>query len=53
MIVSDAFSHSKYAQKSQNWFLKHARIVRLDFCTEVKIFDAAVRNIIYFFQFIH
>ena len=50
MIVSDAFCHSKYAQKSQNWFLKHARILRLDFCAEVKIFDAAVHNVIYFFQ---
>jgi len=49
-IVSDAFCHSKYAQKPQNWFLRHARILRLDFCSEVKIFDAAVRNIIYFFQ---
>lgn len=50
MIVSDAFCHSKYAQKPQNWFLKHARILRLDFCGEVKIFDAAVHNVIYFFQ---
>src|SRR5207237_3403524 len=37
-------------QKPQNWFLKHARILRLDFCSKVQIFDAAVRNIIYFFQ---
>ena len=50
MIVSDAFCHSKYAQKPQNWFLKHARILRLDFCGQVKIFDAAVHNLIYFFQ---
>ena len=50
LIVSDAFCHAKYAQKPQNWFLKHARILRLDFCGEVKIFDAAVHNLIYFFQ---
>ncbi len=50
MIVSDAFCHSKYAQKAQNWFLQHARILRLDFCGEVKIFAAAVRNVITFFQ---
>jgi hypothetical protein len=50
LIVSDAFCHSKYAQKSQKWFLHHARILRLDFCAEVKIFDAAVHNLIYFFQ---
>ncbi|MFH1742586.1 MAG: Eco57I restriction-modification methylase domain-containing protein, partial [bacterium] len=50
LIVSDAFCHSKYAQKPQNWFLQHARILRLDFCSNVQIFDAAVHNFIYFFQ---
>lgn len=50
MIVSDAFCHSKYAQKSQNWFLQNARILRLDFCSDIKIFDAGVHNLIYFFQ---
>jgi len=50
MIVSDAFCHSKYAQKAQNWFLKNARILRLDFCGEVKIFVAAVHNVITCFQ---
>jgi hypothetical protein len=50
LIVSDGFCHSKYAQKPQNWFLKHSRILRLDFCGDVKIFDAAVHNVIFFFQ---
>ncbi len=50
LIVSDAFCHSKYAQRPQNWFLKNAHILRLDFCSEVKIFDAAVHNVIYLFQ---
>jgi len=50
MIVSDAFCHSKYAQKAQNWYLENSRIIRLDFCTDLKIFDAAVHNLIYFFQ---
>jgi len=50
LIVSDAFCHSKYAQKPQNWFLQNARILRLDFCADLKIFDAAVHNLIYFFQ---
>jgi hypothetical protein len=50
LIVSDAFCHSKYAQKPQNWFLRNARILRLDFCSDLRIFDAAVHNIIYFFQ---
>lgn len=50
MIVSDAFCHSKYAQKAQSWFLQNARILRLDFCGDVKIFEAAVHNVITCFQ---
>lgn len=50
MIVSDAYCHSKYAQKSQNWFLKNSRILRLDFFSKIQIFDAAVRNVTYLFQ---
>ena len=50
LIVSDAYCHSKYAQKSQNWFLKNSQILRLDFFSKVKIFDAGVRNITYLFQ---
>ena len=50
MIVSDAYCHSKYAQKSQEWFLTNSRIKRLDFFSNIKIFDASVRNITYLFQ---
>ena len=50
MIVSDAYCHSKYAQKSQNWFLKNSRILRLDFFSKIQIFDASVRNVTYLFQ---
>ena len=42
MIVSDAYCHSKYAQKSQEWFLQNSRILRLDFFSKIQIFDAAV-----------
>jgi hypothetical protein len=49
-IVSDAFCHAKYAQKSQDWFLLHARVLRLDFLSKIQIFEAAVRNITFFFQ---
>ena len=49
-IVSDAYSHSKYAQKSQKWFLQNSRVLRLDFLGKIQIFDAAVRNILFFFQ---
>lgn len=50
MIVSDAYCHSKYAQKSQNWFLKNSRILRLDFLSKIKVFEAGVHNIVYFFR---
>jgi len=50
LIVSDAYCHSKYAQKSQTWFLQNSRILRLDFFGKIKIFDAGVHNVTYFFQ---
>jgi type I restriction-modification system DNA methylase subunit len=50
MIVSDAFCHSKYAQKAQKWFLQNSSILRLDFCGDLQIFDAAVHNLIFLFQ---
>jgi len=49
-IVSDGYCHAKYAQKSQNWFLENSRIVRLDFVGSLKLFDAGVRNIIFFVE---
>ncbi len=49
-IVSDAYCHAKYAQKSQEWFRENSRICRLDFFRDIRIFDAAVRNITYLFQ---
>ena len=50
LIVSDAYCHAKYALKSQEWFLRNSRILRLDFLSKIKIFDAAVKNVIYLFQ---
>ena len=50
LIVSDAFGHAKYALKAREWFLRHARILRLDFYSKLKLFDAAVRNLSYVFQ---
>ena len=50
LIVSDAYCHAKYAEKSQNWFLKNSLILRLDFLSELQVFDAAVRNVIFFYQ---
>jgi hypothetical protein len=50
MIVSDAYCHSKYAQKSQSYFLKNSKILKLDFLSKIKVFEAGVHNIVYFFQ---
>ena len=51
LIVSNAYCHAKYAQKSQNWFLKNSKILRLDFCGKVPLFGpVGVRNVIFLFQ---
>ena len=47
MIVSDAYCHSKYAIKSQEWFLQNALVRRLDFLGTLQLFDAGVRNVIF------
>lgn len=46
-ITSDAYCHAKYAQKSQEWFLRNSIISRIDFVSDLKIFEAGVRNIIF------
>jgi hypothetical protein len=51
MIVSDAYSHSKYAIKSQKWFLNNTIILRLDFLSSLQIFDAGVHNMIFFYKY--
>lgn len=50
MIVSDAYCHSKYAIKSQDWFLKNGIVRRLDFLGKLQIFDAGVKNMIFFYE---
>lgn len=49
-IVSDAYCHAKYAEESQDWFLRQACILRLDFLSRIRIFDASVRNVTFVFQ---
>jgi hypothetical protein len=49
LITSDAYCHAKYAQKSQEWFLRHARVDRVDFLGDLQVFEAAVRNVIFFY----
>ncbi|MCK4447549.1 MAG: Eco57I restriction-modification methylase domain-containing protein, partial [Candidatus Marinimicrobia bacterium] len=45
-IISDAYMTSKYAIKSHKYFLENAMINRINFCSDLKIFEAVVRNII-------
>lgn len=45
-IISDAYIASKYAEKSQEYFVNNAKINRIDFLSDIKVFDAAVKNII-------
>ena len=51
LIVSDAYCHTKYSLKSQEWFLAKSKILRLDFCGKVPLFGrVGVRNVIFLFQ---
>ncbi|MGH7964370.1 MAG: Eco57I restriction-modification methylase domain-containing protein [Candidatus Binatia bacterium] len=49
-ITSDAYCHAKYAQRSQAWFLRNALIRRLDFVSDLQIFEAGVRNVLFCYQ---
>jgi hypothetical protein len=45
-IISDAYMTAKYAQRSQEYFIKYSVINRIDFLSELRVFNAAVRNVI-------
>ncbi|PIR87474.1 MAG: hypothetical protein COU11_00450 [Candidatus Harrisonbacteria bacterium CG10_big_fil_rev_8_21_14_0_10_49_15] len=45
-IIPDAYMASKYAIKSHNYFLQNSIISRINFLNEIKVFEAAVKNII-------
>src|SRR5215204_2196953 len=45
-IVSNAYDSSKYASKSHMYFGKRSTIERIDFCTDIPIFNAGVKNTI-------
>lgn len=49
-IIPDAYMTSKYAIKSHEYFLKNSSINRVNFCSDLKIFEAEVRNIIIEFK---
>jgi type I restriction-modification system DNA methylase subunit len=48
-IISDAYNAAKYAQKSHEFFLNNARIERIDFCTDIPLFQAGINNTIVHF----
>ncbi|MCZ2288480.1 MAG: type I restriction-modification system subunit M N-terminal domain-containing protein [Anaerolineales bacterium] len=45
-IIPDAYNAAKYADKSHEFFLKNTSINRVDFCSEIDLFDAGVNNTI-------
>ena len=45
-IIPDAYNAAKYALKSHQFFLQETRIDRLDFCTDIPLFQAGVNNTI-------
>lgn len=49
-IVSDAYNAAKYAQKSHEFFLQNSRVMRIDFCSDINLFDAGVNNTIVHFE---
>jgi methylase of polypeptide subunit release factors len=49
-IIPDAYNAAKYAAKSHEFFLHNTRIERIDFCSEIDLFDAGVNNTILHFE---
>lgn len=45
-IIPDAYNAAKYARKSHEFLAHTATIERVDFCTEIPLFDAGVSNTI-------
>ncbi|TRZ53019.1 hypothetical protein D4S03_02525, partial [bacterium] len=49
-IIPDAYNAAKYAEKSHDFFLQNSRVMRIDFCSEIDLFDAGVKNTILHFE---
>jgi serine/threonine protein kinase len=45
-IISDSYNAAKYAAHSHEFFLKHATIERIDFCSDIPLFEVGVKNTI-------
>lgn len=48
-IISDAYNAAKYTRRSHEFFLANARVMRLDFCSDIPLFKAGVSNTILHF----
>jgi adenine-specific DNA-methyltransferase len=48
-IISDAYNAAKYTRKSHEFFLENAKVVRLDFCSDISLFKAGISNTILHF----
>jgi hypothetical protein len=48
-IIPDAYNAAKYAKKSHEFFLSRSRVERVDFCTDIPLFNAGVSNTILHF----
>jgi type I restriction-modification system DNA methylase subunit len=49
-IISDAYNVAKYTQKVHEFFLRNTRVMRVDFCSDIDLFDAGVNNTILHFE---
>ncbi|MDD5369415.1 MAG: Eco57I restriction-modification methylase domain-containing protein [Anaerolineaceae bacterium] len=49
-IIPDAYNAAKYAKKSQEFFMENTSVERIDFCSEIDLFDAGVNNTILHFS---
>lgn len=49
-IISDSFNTAKYATRAHDYFVKNSTIERIDFCSEIPLFNAGVFNTILHFS---
>jgi type I restriction-modification system DNA methylase subunit len=49
-IVPDAYNAAKYTKKSHEFFLRSSCVKRIDFCSDIDLFDAGVSNTILRFE---
>lgn len=49
-IISDSYNSAKYAKKSHEFFIGNSKIERIDFCSEISLFNASVFNTIVLFS---